>query len=46
MGVAQNLVLDIVLGVALFAIGLVGAYLLVKYQRKKDKEGAKDSVNE
>ena len=46
MGVAQNLVLDVVLGIAFFAIGLVGAYLLVKYQRKKDKEGVKDSVNE
>jgi putative membrane protein len=38
--------LDIVLGAVLFAIGCVGAYMLVKYQRKKDKEGAKDSVNE
>ena len=30
--------MDIVLGVILFAIGCVGAYLLVRYQRKKDKE--------
>ena len=30
--------LDIVLGVILFAIGIVGAYLLVRYQRKKDAE--------
>lgn len=33
-------VLQIVLGVALFAIGVVGAYLLVRYQRKKDAENA------
>lgn len=31
-------VLDVVLGVALFAIGVLGAYLLVRYQRKKDAE--------
>lgn len=30
--------MDIVFGVALFAIGCVGAYLLVRYQRKKDAE--------
>lgn len=29
---------DLFLGVALFAVGLVGAYLLVRYQRKKDAE--------
>jgi uncharacterized membrane protein len=33
-----NPVLDIVLGVVLFAVGVVGAYLLVRYQRKKDAE--------
>ena len=33
-------VFDIVLGVVLFAVGVVGAYLLVKYQRKKDAENA------
>lgn len=33
-----NPVLDIVLGVLLFAVGVVGAYLLVRYQRKKDEE--------
>ncbi len=32
--------LDLGLGAALFAIGVVGAYLLVRYQRKKDAEGA------
>ncbi len=39
---AQNGVawLDLCLGVALFAVGVVGAYLLVRYQRKKDAEGA------
>lgn len=31
-------VLDIALGVVLFAIGVAGAYLLVRYQRKKDAE--------
>ena len=30
--------LDLVLGIALFAVGVVGAYLLVCYQRKKDAE--------
>ena len=30
--------LDVILGVGLFAIGVVGAYLLVRYQRKKDTE--------
>ncbi len=37
---AQNGIawLDLLLGVGLFAIGVVGAYLLVKYQRKKDAE--------
>lgn len=35
-------VLDIVLGVVLFAAGTVGAYLLVKYQRKKDAEADKE----
>lgn len=34
--------LDLALGIALFAIGIVGAYLLVRYQRKQDeKEEAK-----
>ena len=33
-------VLDLCLGLALFAIGVVGAYLLVCYQRKKDAENA------
>ena len=36
-------VLDIVLGVTLFAIGCVGAYMLVKYQRKKDAEALETS---
>lgn len=34
---AVNPVLDIVLGIALFALGVTGAYLLVRYQRKKDE---------
>ena len=39
---AQNgvAVLDLCLGLALFAVGVVGAYLLVRYQRKKDAENA------
>lgn len=32
--------LDLVLGIVLFALGVIGAYLLVKYQRKKDAEAA------
>ncbi|MBQ8685838.1 MAG: DUF368 domain-containing protein [Clostridia bacterium] len=36
-------VLDIVLGVALFAIGAIGAYALVKYQRKKDLETVEEA---
>lgn len=31
---------DLILGILLFAIGVVGAYLLVRYQRKKDGENA------
>jgi putative membrane protein len=30
--------LDLALGLGLFAVGVVGAYLLVRYQRKKDAE--------
>lgn len=30
--------LDVCLGVAFFAIGVIGAYMLVRYQRKKDAE--------
>ena len=42
IGWAQNGVawLDLALGIALFAAGIVGAYWLVKYQRKKDAEEA------
>ena len=32
--------LDIILGVVLFAVGIIGSYLLVKYQRQKDAEAA------
>ncbi len=32
--------LDLILGVGLFAVGVVGAYMLVRYQRKKDAEEA------
>ena len=31
-------IVDLLLGIALFIIGVVGAYMLVKYQRKKDAE--------
>lgn len=33
---------EIILGVALFALGVVVSYLLVRYQRKKDAEAAKE----
>ncbi|MBQ7923830.1 MAG: DUF368 domain-containing protein [Clostridia bacterium] len=39
-GDAVNPALDVALGAVLFALGVVGAYLLVRYQRKKDKESA------
>ena len=45
-GMAPNPVLDIVLGILLFAVGFVGAYLLVRYQRKKDAETTKDSAHD
>lgn len=40
LGWAQNgaNVLDIILGAVLFAVGVVGAYLLVRYERKKSAE--------
>ena len=45
---AQNGIawLDLGLGVVLFAIGLVGAYLLVRYQRKKDAEAIAEKTEE
>ena len=36
---AGNPVLDILLGAVLFGVGAFGAYMLVRYQRKKDAEG-------
>ena len=39
---AVNPILDILLGVALFAVGVLGAYLLVRYQRKKDAEAKRE----
>ena len=43
---AQNgaAVLDIVLGVALFAMGVVGAYLLVQYERKKAAGSMQENI--
>lgn len=38
--------LDIGLGIALFAVGIVGSYLLLKYQCQKDAEGAENSVSQ
>lgn len=35
-----TIVLNVVLGVVLFALGAIGSYLLVRYQRKKDAEKA------
>ena len=45
---AQNSVnvLDVVLGVSLFALGVTCAYLLVRYQRKKDAEMNLEGVKE
>ena len=37
-----SFVLDVVLGTVLLAVGIVGAYLLVRYQQKKDAESAKN----
>lgn len=34
--------LDVILGIVLFIIGVIGAYLLVQYQRKKDAEACKN----
>lgn len=36
---------DIALGILLFVAGAVGAYLLVRYQRKKDAEAGKTAVS-
>lgn len=36
---------DIVLGVCLFAVGIVVAYWLVRYQRKKDAEKEKNGID-
>ena len=33
---------DIALGVILFVVGVIGAYMLVKYQRKKDAEAVEE----
>ncbi len=38
--------LDLGLGITLFALGAVGSYLLVQYQRKKDAEAAAKAVEE
>ena len=34
---------DLALGVALFALGVVGAYMLVRYQRKKDEQASENA---
>ena len=33
---------DVLLGTVLFVVGVIGAYLLVRYQRKKDAEATKN----
>ena len=45
---AQNGIvwLDIILGVLLFVAGVAGAYLLVRYQRKKDAESVSETKAE
>ena len=40
-GTANHIVLDIVLGVVLFIVGVIGAYLLVRYEKKHDETQAK-----
>ena len=40
-----HILLSVGIGVVLFAVGLIGAYLLVKVERKKDAEKAKQSAN-
>lgn len=39
-----NVVVDVILGVVLFAVGAVLAYMLVKYQRKKDAENTEEKA--
>lgn len=43
-GTASSMTLDIVLGVALFALGVAAAYLLVRYQREKDSENKENGA--
>jgi uncharacterized membrane protein len=43
-GTAKYMTLDIVLGVVFFAIGVFVAYLLVRYQRKKDQESKNEQA--
>lgn len=45
-GTAVNFGLDIALGVILFIAGVVGAYLLVRYQREQDKKALSKTKNE
>lgn len=44
-GTANNAVLDIVLGVIFLIVGTLAAYLLVRYQRKKDQEKLSEQAN-
>lgn len=41
-GTALSPVLDIILGVVLFVLGIVGSYLLIRYQRTKDTQTAQE----
>ena len=43
-GTANFIALDIALGVVLFIVGLIGSYLLVRYQRKKDEKTAQSAA--
>lgn len=43
-GTASWMALDIALGVVLFIVGLFGSYLLVRFQRKKDEQAAKEQA--
>ncbi len=41
----SNIAIDICCGAVLMAIGIIGAYMLVKYQRSKNKEASKQNTD-
>lgn len=42
---SKEIVLSVVLGVVLFAVGVIVSYLLVRYERKKSKENETDDAD-